>query len=116
MSRSTYQSAYDCASHLIDNTPILLAGGEFLAAHFSAQERSRGVPEEGHARRPQIGLRLEAGEGRTLTCKPGWTPPRWGFERGVRVLHAPGVVHADRVEVELVTPGIALRLRITEDG
>lgn len=116
VSRFAFLSAHAHATDLIARTPFLLAGGEFLSAHFAAQERSRRVPDKEYERRPQIGLRLDAGTASTLTCKPGWTPPRWGREDGVRVLRTPGKVHIDRVEVELVAPRIALRMTVTEDG
>jgi hypothetical protein len=104
------------AQELIDRNPIFLAGGEFLSGHFQAQEALRGCPEGGYGRRPLIGLRFAVDAKKSLTCKPGWTPAKWRYTNGAHVLTKPGLLHIDRVHVELVTPGLKLKLSITEDG
>lgn len=104
------------AEALINRNPVFAAGGEFLAGHFLAQERLRRTPEGGYGRRPPIGLRLAVDDRRTLTCKPGWTPAKWRYAGGVNFLATPGTLHLGRVLIELVTPGIKLKLTLTEDG
>jgi hypothetical protein len=113
---STTASVYAQAQALIACKPIFLAGGEFLSGHFQAQESLRGRPDGGYGRRPLIGLRLAVGDRKSLTCKPGWTPARWRYASGAKVLAQPGRLHLDRVLIELVTPGLKLKMTITEDG
>ena len=111
-------SAHALTDALIARNPVFNAGGEFLSAHFQAQERLRGTPEGGYGRRPLIGLRLAVDDRRTLSCKPGWTPAKWAYHEGAHVLREPGrnQFDLDAVEVELVAPGIALRMTLTEDS
>lgn len=103
------------AQDLIARNPMFLAGGEFCSAHFQTQEALRGRPDGGYGRRPLIGLRLAVDDRKSLTCKPGWTPAKWRHLDGGHV-REPGRLHLDRVLVELVTPGLKLKLTITEDG
>lgn len=107
---------WDKVDALIARQPILTAGGEFLAAHFEAQEKLRGVPPEGYGRRPLLGLRFKIDGKETLTCKPAWTAAVWHHSDGTHHLVKAGIVHINRVEIELINPGITLRMAITEDG
>lgn len=110
------ESVHVQAQELIARNPVFLAGGEFLASHFQAQEALRGYPEGGYGRRPLIGLRLAVDDRRSLTCKPGWTPAKWRCAGGPAFLAEPGRLHIDRVLIELVAPGLKLKMTITEDG
>lgn len=104
------------AQELIARNLIFLAGGEFLSAHFQNQEALRGCPEGGYGRRPLIGLRLAVDDRKSLTCKPGWTPAKWRYADDAHVLAQAGRLHIDRILIELVSPGIKLKMSITEDG
>ena len=86
---------------------VLVASGEFLAAHFAAQEKVRGIPENGYFHRPLIGLRLELPSGEVLTCRPGWRRS-YGEKAGQLLL--------DRVDLELLGPSKLLSLCIHENG
>jgi hypothetical protein len=109
-------SAHAQADALLAGKSIFSAGGEFLAIHFQNQERVRGTPVGGYTRRPPIGLRLSVDDRRLLACKPGWTPVKRGYANRVPVVREPARLHLDRVQVELVTPGLNLTLILTEDG
>jgi len=109
-------SVHAQAQDLIARNPIFVAGGEFLSGHFQAQEALRGRPDGGYGRRPLIGLRFAVDANKSLTCKPGWTPAKWCCADSPAVLTKPGQLHINRVLIELVAPGLKLKLSITEDG
>ena len=86
---------------------VLVAAGEFLGTLFVAQEKGRGVPENGYPRRPLIGLRLELPSGKNMTCRPGWSKSVGAKQ---------GQLFFDRVDLELLGPGKLLCLCVHEDG
>ena len=92
---------------------VLEGSGEMLSKLFADQQTIKGVPSEGYSRRPLIGLRLELPGDHILTCKPGWVKRR--YEKN-------GVLHLERVELELLIPRptgnhrLAMKIQINEDG